>query len=100
MEVMLEKKETLGKLASEVEILPQVLKNVRVKDKKAAQADPAVQAEVAKVTETLGADGRILLRQSGTEPVVRVMVEAPTTGQCEMLVDQVIEVMKAQGHVL
>ena len=100
MEVMLEKKETLGKLASEVEILPQVLKNVRVKDKKAAQDDPAVQAEVAKVTETLGADGRILLRQSGTEPVVRVMVEAPTTGQCEMLVDQVIEVMKAQGHVL
>ena len=100
MEVMLEKKETLGKLASEVEILPQVLKNVRVKDKKEAQDDPAVQAEVAKVTETLGADGRILLRQSGTEPVVRVMVEAPTTEQCEMLVDQVIEVMKAQGHVL
>ena len=100
MEVMLEKKETRGKLASEVEILPQVLKNVRVKDKKAAQDDPAVQAEVAKVTETLGADGRILLRQSGTEPVVRVMVEAPTTEQCEKLVDQVIEVMKAQGHVL
>ena len=80
--------------------MPQVLKNVRVKDKKEAQDDPAVQAEVAKVTETLGADGRILLRQSGTEPVVRVMVEAPTTEQCEMLVDQVIEVMKAQGHVL
>ena len=100
MEVMLEKKETLGKLASEVEILPQVLKNVRVKDKKEAQDDPAVQAEVVKVKKTLGADGRILLRQSGTEPVVRVMVEAPTTEQCEMLVDQVIEVMKAQGHVL
>ena len=100
MEVMLEKKETLGKLASEVEIFPQVLKNVRVHDKQQAQDDPAVQAEVAKVTETLGSDGRILLRQSGTEPVVRVMVEAPTTEQCEKLVDQVIEVMKAQGHVL
>ena len=100
MEVMLEKKETLGKLASEVEILPQVLKNVRVHDKKLAQDDPAVQAEVKKVTEILGSDGRILLRQSGTEPVVRVMVEAPTTAQCEQLVDQVIEVMKAQGHVL
>ena len=55
---------------------------------------------MAKVPETLSADGRILLRQSGTEPVVRVMVEAPTTEQCEKLVDQVIEVMKAQGHVL
>ena len=97
---MLEKKETLGKLASEVEIFPQVLKNVRVHDKQQAQDDPAVQDEVAKVTETLGSDGRILLRQSGTEPVVRVMVEAPTTEQCEKLVDQVIEVMKAQGHVL
>ena len=100
MEVMLEKKETLGKLASEVEILPQVLKNVRVKDKKAAQDDPAVQAEVAKVTESLGDDGRILLRQSGTEPVVRVMVEAPSLEICEKYVDQVIQVMKTQGHVL
>ena len=97
---MLEMNQSLGNLAYEVYIFPQVLKNVKVKDKKSSQDDAAVQAEVAKVTETLGADGRILLRQSGTEPVVRVMVEAPTTGQCEMLVDQVIEVMKAQGHVL
>ena len=76
MEAILEKKQPLNKLASEVEIFPQVLKNVKVKDKKAAQDDPAVQAEVQKVTEALGDDGRILLRQSGTEPVVRVMVEA------------------------
>lgn len=100
MEAMLEKKQSLGKMASEVEIFPQVLKNVKVKDKKAAQDDPAVQAEVAKVTESLGDDGRILLRQSGTEPVVRVMVEAPSLEICEKYVDQVIEVMKAQGHVL
>lgn len=99
MEVMLEKKESLGKLASEVEIFPQVLKNVHVYDKKAAQDDPQVQAEVAKVTEALGADGRILLRQSGTEPVVRVMVEASSKELCEKYVDQVIAVMKAQGHV-
>ncbi|MCC8082757.1 MAG: phosphoglucosamine mutase, partial [Clostridium sp.] len=76
MEVVLEKKQPLDKLASEVEIYPQVLKNVRVKDKKEAQDDGAVQAEVARVAESLGTDGRILLRQSGTEPVVRVMVEA------------------------
>jgi len=100
MEAMLEKKQSLGKLASEVEIFPQVLKNVKVKDKKAAQDDVAVQAEVAKVTESLGDDGRILLRQSGTEPVVRVMVEAPSLEICEKYVDQVIQVMKTQGHVL
>ena len=100
MEAMLEKKQSLGKLASEVEIFPQVLKNVKVKDKKAAQDDAAVQAEVAKVTESLGDDGRILLRQSGTEPVVRVMVEAPSLEICEKYVDQVIKVMKTQGHVL
>ncbi len=98
MEVVLEKKQTLEKLASEVDIYPQVLKNVRVKDKKQAQDDEAVQAEVAKVAESLGTDGRILLRQSGTEPVVRVMVEAPDLDTCGGFVDQVIDVMKKQGH--
>ena len=100
MEVMLEKKQPLDQLASEVEIYPQALTNVRVKDKKAAQEDADVQAEVSKVTEALGDDGRILLRQSGTEPVVRVMVEAPDHHTCEKYVDQVIEVMKKKGHVL
>lgn len=100
MEVMLEKKESLKKLADEIEIYPQVLKNVRVHDKKEAQDDADVQAEVAKVAEALGDTGRILLRQSGTEPVVRVMVEAETDEICEKYVDQVIEVMKAKGHVL
>ncbi len=100
MEVILEKKQTLAKLASEVEIFPQVLKNVRVEDKQAAQDDPAVQAEVQKVTEALGDDGRILLRQSGTEPVVRVMVEASSLEACETYVDQVIDVMRAQGHLI
>ena len=100
MEVMLEKKESLKKLADEVEIYPQVLKNVRVHDKKTAQDDPDVQAEVQKVSDALGDTGRILLRQSGTEPVVRVMVEAETDAICEKYVDQVIEVMKAKGHVI
>lgn len=100
MEVILEKKQPLAKLASEVEIYPQVLKNVRVEDKKAAQEDEAVQAESRKVAEALGSDGRILLRQSGTEPVVRVMVEAPDMETCERYVDQVIRVMKERGHCL
>lgn len=100
MEVVLEKKQMLAKLADEVEIYPQVLKNVKVKDKLAAQEDPAVKAEVESVARSLGQEGRILLRQSGTEPVVRVMVEAASHEICESYVDQVIEVMKAQGHLL
>lgn len=100
MEVMLEKKESLKKLASELKIYPQVLKNVRVKDKAAAQEDEDVKAEVKKVSESLGDSGRILLRQSGTEPVVRVMVEAADLAACETYVDQVIEVMNQKGHVL
>ena len=100
MEVMLEKKEALSKLASEVEIYPQVLKNVHVHDKQTAQDDPKVQEAVRQVTDALGSDGRILLRQSGTEPVVRVMVEAGTKELCEQYVDQVIQVMKEQGHLL
>ena len=100
MEVILEKKQPLEKLASEIEIYPQVLKNVKVKDKLAAQEDSKVKEEVAKVTESLGEGGRILLRQSGTEPVVRVMVEASSQDICEKYVDQVIAVMEAQGHLL
>ena len=73
---------------------------MRVQDKKAAQDDPDVQNQVQKVTKQLGSDGRILLRQSGTEPVVRVMVEAPDHETCEKYVDQVVQVMKAKGHVL
>ncbi|MEG2871123.1 MAG: phosphoglucosamine mutase, partial [Clostridium sp.] len=100
MEAILEKKQSLSKLASEIEIYPQVLTNVKVKNKTEAQDDTDVQAEVQKVTEALGDSGRILLRQSGTEPVVRVMVEAETDAICSKYVNQVIEVMKKKGHVL
>ena len=100
IEVILEKKQTLGKLASEIQIYPQVLKNVKVKSKAEAQDDADVQAEVQKAAEALGDTGRILLRQSGTEPVIRVMVEAPTDEICEKYVDQVIDVMKAKGHII
>lgn len=99
MEVMLEKKQSLAKLVSELEIFPQVLKNVKVKDK-AAQDDADVKAAVAAVAEALGEDGRILLRQSGTEPVVRVMVEASSLETCETYVNQVIQVMEEKGHLL
>jgi len=100
MEVMLAKEKPLSELAAPVVFYPQVLKNVKVKDKREAQDDPAVKAAVAKVAEELGDTGRILVRESGTEPVVRVMVEAETDEICEKLVDSVVDVIKAQGHAI
>ena len=98
MEVILAKKLPLSKLAEPVTIYPQVLKNVRVKSKPEAQNDLDVQEAVPKVAEMLGDTGRILVRESGTEPVIRVMVEAETESLCEKYVDQVIDVIKSKGH--
>ena len=92
------KKQTLSELCRGLKIYPQKLQNVRVKDKAAAQNDPAVQAAVDQVAEKLGDTGRILVRESGTEPVIRVMVEAPTQEECENYVNQVIEVIQSRGH--
>ena len=97
MEVILEKKQTLSKLAGEVKIYPQLLKNVRVTDKKTARENPAVVEAVQKAADELGSDGRILVRESGTEPVIRVMVEATTDEICAKYVDGVIKVMEEQG---
>ena len=98
MEVMLAKKMPMSKLAEPLKIYPQVLENVRVTDKKAAQNDPAVQAAVKAVAEALGDTGRILVRESGTEPVVRVMVEAPDHDTCQKYVSQVVETIKSRGY--
>ena len=99
MEVMLAKEQKMSKLASPVVFYPQVLKNVRVKSKPDAQNDPDVQAAVQKVAEDLGDNGRILVRESGTEPVIRVMVEAGSNEICEKYVDSVIDVIRAKGHM-
>lgn len=98
MEVILERKQTLSKLAEPVQIYPQLLKNIRVKSKPEARADADVQAAVKAVEESLGDDGRILVRESGTEPVLRVMVEAQSPEVCEKFVNQVIDVIKSKGH--
>ena len=100
MEVMLAKKKTLSELAAPLVIYPQVLKNIRVTDKTQAQDDADVKAAVEAVANALGADGRILVRESGTEPVVRVMVEAGSTEECEKYVDQVIDVIKSKGYAV
>ena len=98
MEVMLAKKKPMSELAAPLKIYPQVLENVRVTDKKAAQDDEAVQAAVKAVAEALGDTGRILVRESGTEPVVRVMVEAPDHDTCQKYVSQVVETIKSRGY--
>ncbi len=98
MEVMLEKKTKLSELRKDLKVYPQLLKNVRVADKPAARADEDVQAAVEKVSKELGDEGRILLRESGTEPVIRVMVEAKTDELCEKYVDEVVNVLYSKGH--
>ena len=98
MEVILAKKLPLSRLAEPVKIYPQVLINVRVKDKKTAQDDQAVQAAVEAVAAELGDGGRILVRESGTEPLVRVMVEAESQDRCQALAERVVDVIRAQGH--
>ncbi len=98
MEVMMARKKPMSELAAPLAIYPQVLENVRVTDKAAAQNDPDVQAAVQAVAAELGDTGRILVRESGTEPLVRVMVEAPSKEICQKFVDQVVEVIRAKGY--
>lgn len=100
MEVILNKKQTLSALCAPVKIYPQLLKNVRVADKKTARENPAVVEAVQKVADALGEDGRILVRESGTEPLIRVMVEAATDELCEKYVNSVIEVIEAEGLIV
>lgn len=100
MEVLCAKKSRLSRLSEGLTIYPQVLENVRVKDKAAAQADPAVQAAVDAAAKALGETGRILVRESGTEPVIRVMVEAESGETCRKHVDAVVEAIRAQGHAV
>lgn len=94
MEVILNKKMPLSDLTREVTIFPQLLENVKVTDKNAAMEDPEVLEAAKKVEEALGNDGRILLRQSGTEPLVRVMVEAETDALCAKYVKVVADILK------
>ncbi|MCR4990859.1 MAG: phosphoglucosamine mutase [Lachnospiraceae bacterium] len=100
MSVMVETQLPLSVLASEVTMYPQVLKNVVVDDKDATLEDPAVKLAVDAAGAELGDNGRVLLRKSGTEPVLRVMAEAGTDEECEKQVDAIIDSMKASGHLV
>lgn len=98
MEVMMDKKKKMSELTQDLVIYPQVLKNIKVTDKTLCQNDPKVQEAVQKVAEELGESGRILVRESGTEPLVRVMVEAQSHETCQKLVDSVIDVIVKTGY--
>ena len=100
MEVMLAKKKTLSQLCDGFTVYPQVLKNVKVSDKATAQADPDVQAAVSEIAARLGDSGRILVRESGTEPVVRVMVEAESNAICQEYVDYVVDTIRRKGYAV
>ena len=100
MEVMLARKKKMSELGEGFTVYPQVLKNIRVHNKTEAQNDNDVQAAVKAVAEKLGESGRILVRESGTEPVIRVMVEAESEETCQKYVDEVIAVIKAKGHAV
>ena len=95
---MLAKEQPLSKLAEPLKVYPQVLKNVRVKDKTAAKNDADVQATLHAAEAALGDSGRILIRESGTEPVVRVMSEGPSMDTCREYVDSVVQEILRKGH--
>lgn len=98
MEVMLEKKMPLSELIKDIVIYPQTLKNVRVIDKAVVKEDKKVQEIVQQVAEKLGDDGRVLVRESGTEPVIRIMVEARSDDLCSEYSNEIYEVIKQQGY--
>ena len=98
MEVMLARKKKFSELSEGLEVYPQVLKNIRVRSKPEAQNDPEVVAAVNAVAEQLGDSGRILVRESGTEPVIRVMVEAQSEDLCRTCVERVLTVIRSRGH--
>ena len=100
MEVLCAKKVPMSKLSEGFKMYPQVLENVKVADKAAAQSDPAVQAAVQQVADALGDTGRILVRESGTEPLIRVMVEAESDEVCRKYVDEVVNTIKDRGFAV
>lgn len=100
MEAVIESKKTLAQLIEPVTIYPQLMENVAVKDKKEVQQDVDVQEAIREVEQLLQDNGRVLVRESGTEPVVRVMVEAKTNEKCVEYVQKIVKKMREKGHVV
>lgn len=100
MEACVEQKATLCDLAKEMKVYPQILRNVRVADKKTARENPKVVEAVEAAARALSTEGRILVRESGTEPLIRVMVEAGTEEICAEHVNNVVRVMEEEGLIV
>ncbi|HHX11623.1 MAG TPA: phosphoglucosamine mutase [Clostridiales bacterium] len=100
MEVMLESKSKLSTLTKDITLYPQVLINVKVADKAAVEEDVEVIKVIEAVEKDLGDDGRLLVRKSGTEPLIRVMVEAGSNEICRQQAERVVKVMEERGHII
>lgn len=100
MEVMLESKKPLSQLTEGIKIYPQYQENIRVESKPVARADEDVKQAVQRITGLLGDDGRIVVRESGTEPVLRVMVEAETDELCKNYVREVVKILRDKGYAV
>lgn len=98
LEQVIESKSSLSSLASKVKLLPQKTKSVKVTDKAVVANDSFVLAKFQEINEELGEDGRALLRQSGTEPVIRIMIECPTVDKCDEYIDRIYTVIKKRGY--
>lgn len=94
LNVIKETGKPLSELASEMKVFPQVLKNVKVANKEEAMTNSRIQEEIEAVEKELGNEGRVLVRPSGTEPLIRVMVEAPTEEACENYTDRIVKVVE------
>ena len=97
--IMKTKGKKLSELASEMKKFPQLLINVKVQDKQAVMENEKVKAVIEEVEKEMNGNGRILVRPSGTEPLVRVMAEAPTEDECQRYVKKIVEVIKAEMGV-
>ncbi len=100
MEVMLETKHTLSELSQPMYFYPQTLKSIHVTDQEAALADKVVQTAIHEAEERIGDNGRVLVRKSGTEPVIRVMAEAEDQAVCDTAVREIIAVIEAKGYAV
>ena len=98
MQAVIDSKKSLSELCSPLKIYPQILVNVRVKSKQEVNSDPEASRAVSEASELLGTRGRILVRESGTEPLIRVMAEAETYELCQSCVDMIVGVIRARGY--
>ena len=98
MEAFIESKGAASKLCDGFTVYPQITKNVKVRDKDAVLCDEEIIKKIEEIKNNLKDEGRILLRKSGTEPVIRVMAEAGEEKICNKYVDEVVDLIRKKGY--